>query len=53
MWYLILAASLYACIYTVSYGVWEWKNSNKSAAVAVCVLSVAAVVIPLIKIFMV
>lgn len=52
MWYFILAVALYVCVYTVSYGVWEWKRSNKSAAVSVCVLSAAAIVIPAIKLFL-
>lgn len=51
MWYLVLAISLYMCIYTVSYGVWEWKRKNKPASVAVCVFSLIAVLIPAVNIF--
>lgn len=52
MWYLILAVSVHICVYTVSYGVWEWKRSNKAAAIAVYILSVAAVAIPAVNIFL-
>lgn len=51
MWYLILAISLYVGVYTVSYAVWEWKNSNKSAAIVICILCVVAVAIPVVKVF--
>lgn len=51
MWYLILAISLYVFIYTVSYGVWEWKHFNKSAAVVIFAMAVVAVGIPVVKIF--
>ena len=51
MWYLILAVAIRMCIYTVSYGVWEWKRNNKPACVAVCAFSLIAVAIPAINIF--
>lgn len=51
MWYFMLAVSVYVCIYTISYGVWEWKHSNKPAAAAVCIASAVAVIIPAVKIF--
>lgn len=52
MWYFMLATGIYLCVYTVSYGVWEWKNNNKPAAVVICIGALAAVAVPAIKIFM-
>jgi len=51
MWYFILAVSLYICVYTASYGVFEWKNSNKEGAVAIWFFCGVSLVIPIIKIF--
>lgn len=50
MWYVVFALSLYTCIYTASYGLWEWKRSKKGAAVAVWFLCGATVLIPFLNI---
>ena len=50
MWYFVLAIAIYSCVYTMSYGVWEWKRNNKPASVAVWVFSFIAVVIPTVNI---
>ena len=52
MWYLVFAVSLYMSVYTVSYGVWEWKRENKPACIAACAFSLVAVLIPAINIFL-
>jgi hypothetical protein len=38
-------------IYTVSYGVWNWKNRNKPGAVMVFVVGLLAVLLPMYMLF--
>ncbi len=41
---LFFALELWSLIYSASYAVWEWKNSNKSGAVGIWVLCTAIAV---------
>lgn len=51
MWYLMLVVANYLCVYTFSYGVWEWKNGNKSGAMAVWLLCLVVVAVPVVGVF--
>jgi hypothetical protein len=39
---IIIIAAVISAVYTVSYGVWNWKEKNKIGSVAVILLSVAS-----------
>ena len=51
MWYIMLAVGIYLCVYTSSYGVWEWNKGNKTGAVAVWLLCLTVVAAPVVGIF--
>lgn len=51
MWYFMLALGVYISIYTFSYGVWEWKKSNRSGALAIFAFCLIAIALPVVKIF--
>ena len=51
MWYLVLLIGVYVWVYTMSYGIWEWKMGNKTAGVMIFLLCVVSAVFPFVKIF--
>ena len=52
MWYLMFVLGVYVSIYTFSYGMWEWKKSNKSGAIAIFAFCLIAIALPAVKIFL-
>ncbi len=45
--FFLIAAAI--AVYTASYGVWEWKQGNRTGAAAVYVLSLAAAALPVLR----
>lgn len=38
-------------IYTVSYGLWAWRNKNKMGGLAVLILAVLVILLPVYTLF--
>lgn len=46
----LLAVCFGVAIYTASYGRWEWRHGNRTGALAVWVLALAAALLPVIRV---
>lgn len=43
---IILLAILWICIYTISFGVWTWKNNNKFGGLVIMIISLISLALP-------
>lgn len=46
--FIILACTSF---YTISYGVWTWKNKNKLGAVMIFVVALAVILLPMYTLY--
>lgn len=43
---IIILAILWICIYSISFGVWTWRNENKFGGMMVMLLALISLVLP-------
>lgn len=43
---IILLVILWICIYSISFGVWTWKNNNKFGAFMIMLISLISLALP-------
>lgn len=43
---------IWAFVYTVSYGIWNWKKQNKTGSVMIFIVALAVIALPVYAVFL-
>lgn len=43
---IVLLAIIWICIYSISFGIWTWKNKNKFGGMMIMLISLISLVLP-------